>query len=248
MHRAFILFAFVIFTHLIFSSLSLAQYVPKEDRTKGAPTQLDSINRVKYAWGKISEAEKNLDSCAFDPDAPAIVLYEKGILRITKFGGVRTKLHRRIKILNENGKDQADIVINLFAPEGFMPISGLKAHTINTDENGDTTLHQIEKKDFYYSRKSDQYLEVRFTFPNVEVGSIIEYSYNKYSRDFLFPEGWYFQDQIPMLRSEFEILLSNDFEYNVLYQGETITNKYDKNYSGNVWILEDIPAFKDEPF
>lgn len=222
-----------------------AQFVPKDQQNSQA-TSKDSL--LSYKWGKISEAEKQIETCSFDPNASALVLYEKGVLRITRLGGVQTKIHRRIKILNKNGKDQADVVIKLFAPIGFKPISGLRAQTINTDSSAKTTIYSVKADAIYKNRINDRYLEVRFTFPNADVGSIIEFSYTKHSENYLFPDGWYFQDQIPILRSDFKVITSKEFEYNVLYQGNNITSKYGSQFEGNLWVLENIPSFKEEAF
>ena len=61
------------------------------------------------AFGKVEKAELEMKECDFDKNAEAMVLFDKGQLNCILGKGIDLERHIRIKILNDKGKDRADI-------------------------------------------------------------------------------------------------------------------------------------------
>jgi hypothetical protein len=105
--------------------------------------------------------------------------------------------YARIKVLTEKGKEAATVSLPFF--KGNMSVRGIHARTIHSDG----TVFPLEvKPEELLSEKSGK-LEIKqkvFTLPNVEVGSVLEYTYDYNSQDFG-PPRWVFRRSISSTRS-----------------------------------------------
>ncbi|MDX2302630.1 MAG: DUF3857 domain-containing protein [Microscillaceae bacterium] len=200
-------------------------------------------------WGKISDQELALKECAYEKDAKAVILCDYGKLEILPGQPINIKHHKRIKILKDAGLDLADITLTYYHKNNFEKISGIRAQTLNQDPSGKTIDEKVESKQIFETKVDEYFTEVRFTFPNVKVGSIIEFDYTLTTESYYFLEAWVFQDEIPTMYSEFTGVITDQLTYDILYQGKRLFTKYQKNADGgNRWILENLPSLKDEPF
>ena len=142
----------------------------------------------------ISPAELTMNSEPLAPGAPAIILYRQVDRDDTGLSPHENNFVR-IKILNEEGRKRADIEIPFFKESG-MKIVKLKARTIHADGS----VINFEGKPFDKSivkAKGLQYMAKTFTLPDVQVGSIIEYSYTlDLPEYFIFDSRWILNDEL----------------------------------------------------
>jgi len=201
-------------------------------------------------WGKVSEKEAKLTVCAYDSTASAVVLVDYGRITID-YGSITIERHQRIKILDKKAMSRADISLPYYAKDRLENIDKVEAQTIKVDKNGKTVIAEVPRNQIFDVDASVNWREKRFSFPAVEVGSIIEYRAKTTSKNYTFLEGWFFQSDIPTLRSEMSVEIRvQDMDYRVLLQGERLLKKYqgtgDKPTSS--WVLENLPALVEEPF
>jgi hypothetical protein len=64
-----------------------------------------------------------MTKCAFEPDANAEILFDKGDTYFDTQYNVNTERHTRIKIFNDNGKDEANIRIKYYSANRSQFIS-----------------------------------------------------------------------------------------------------------------------------
>ncbi len=133
----------------------------------------------EFKFGKISEQELNLTQVPFEKNADAVILSEEGKMDLTPSNYYLT-VKRRIKILTEKGVEEANIQLSYYSKSKNETIGSIKGNTINT-VNGETIVSPIDDKEIFDVKVNDLYSAKRFTFPNVKVGSIIEYTYQKSS-------------------------------------------------------------------
>jgi Domain of Unknown Function with PDB structure (DUF3857)/Transglutaminase-like superfamily len=122
----------------------------------------------------IPPEELSMTSEPLAPGAPAVVLYRQ-VERDDRGLTGHEDNFVRIKILKEEGRKQADIEIPFYKEFGINVV-GIKARTIHPD--GSTI--NFEGKAFdkaIVKAKGLKYMAKTFTLPDVQVGSIIEYSY-----------------------------------------------------------------------
>src|SRR5262245_11777346 len=144
----------------------------------------------KEDWLPVTPADLELKEVPGNPGAPAIQLYYANYINdmlATEF------IYIRIKILNDGGKKYADVEI----PAGIgSTVDNLKARTIHPDGSiVEFTGKPFEKT--ILKGKGIKFLAKTFTFPDVTVGSIVEYKYklNSYSSDI-----WILQHELYTVR------------------------------------------------
>ncbi len=238
--------------------------------------------RSPIKFGKVSEEELTMDQYEKDPEAAAVVLLDYGFSKIDynpKSGFQLTfDRHCRVKILSKEGYDQADVSIPLyFDGSKKEKILGLKAASYNL-VNGKMVETKLKNKETFTEDISKNLVIEKFTLPNVQVGTVIEFSYKIQSDFFHHFQDWDFQAEIPTIRSEYHVLIPEYFHYERFVQGYipleqegdvknriinyststregTIANQHTMGagrieYRENYtkWAANHVPAFKPEPY
>lgn len=210
-------------------------------------TLASNAQKSSSKWGRPTEDEINLKVCFYDSAAPVVVLDESGSVEIGYgSGGVYIKKYIKLKILNEKGLDAANISLPYYAKDNFEVITDAKAQTLNIDNSGKIVIHKVDNNQFFDVDVSENWKEIRFSFPLVDVGSILEYSYTTRSQSYTFLEGWTFQNQYPTLHSTFSARIAEGLKYKLVYQGKSLVDKYGSKGDQNTWELYYLPALKDE--
>ncbi len=214
-------------------------------------------------YGKINQADLEMKACDFEKDANAEVLIDKGDLYYDQTFNVVLEVHRRIKIFNDNGKSNADIVIPFDGGDRSEFITGLQAETINLVD-GKVEITKLDKKQIYIKNIDKVKSEMIFTFPNVKSGSIIEYKYVWNGVDYGYIPLWSYQEDIPVRYSELDTKLPDLLYFNTRVKSLLRLTKYaTSEESGSIGIgqdavnytnecakreMDNIPSLKDEPY
>jgi hypothetical protein len=171
--------------------------------------------------GQTSLDELEMEFYPKDSSAAAVVLYDQGNLYTydNNLNGFRTDYYFRIKILKKEGLNKATIRIPFFNnSQQNQEIKNIKAITYNS-ENGSITKKQLSKNSINTIQISNTWKEINFALPDVKVGSVIEYSYTKVNPFLLEIDDWYFQDDIPKIKSEYHSSIVGNYQYNAKLNG-----------------------------
>lgn len=240
-------------------------------------TILPAQEKLNLKFGKIQPQDFDINSPLLDSNVNAIVLSDQGS---TEFEGnskgwfsMIYRRHKRIKLINKNGFDAADISIVLYSDgQDAEKLSMLKANTYNL-ENGNVVTTELGKKSIFVEKINRNLIETKFTFPALTSGSIIEYTYTIES-DFMFNlQPWIFQGQYPCIWSEYNVKIPDFFNYVFLSQGYLKFDAEEKSESfkrfivsksngtgptetfslnskiyDRKWVIKNIPAIKEEIF
>jgi hypothetical protein len=159
-----------------------------------------------------------------DSSAAAVVLADYGetVIDYNQTTGFEMNFERirRIKILTKDGLAQADFSIMLYHNNSGddEKITGLKAVTYNL-ENGKVVESKV-KTDGIFKEKFDANRDLmKLTWPNVKEGSVIEITYSVNSDFFFNLQDWQFQDDIPVVWSEYRTRIPEYFTYDKYMQG-----------------------------
>lgn len=196
----------------------------------------------KTKWGQISDNEINYTECSFEKEAGAVILYEEGTTFVARL--FETTVYRRIKILNEKGIEAANQEILYYAHNGNQQISSLKAQTINI-ENGKRVTHSVNRSSFFDTKINDFWSVQKFTFPNVKVGSILEFEYVMSEKGLMYINAWQFQHELPTIYSRYSFTNNSSLDYISLAIGQEIT-RYSKkmgNKGLRNWELSNLPSY-----
>lgn len=206
-------------------------------------------------WGKVPEEDLKMTTYAPDTAAAALVLAHIGYFTYDLRSPVQLtelNVHRRIKILKRSGFSEGDIEIPYISQDRYQDVAQLKAQIFNPDGS----KRSVEKKDFFEEKTTQGYTTKKFTFPEIQVGSVIEYSYVLQTRDWIRIPNWYFQADIPVRLSEYVVNVPEIIEFIAITRGQ----KLDRNeqewentnlgYRNRKYILAmyDAPALKEESF
>jgi transglutaminase-like putative cysteine protease len=151
---------------------------------------------------EITREERELTSVPGHPNAPAVVLYKKATFlvvdRITGDYVPRFAVHVRRKILTEAGKKHAEITL---VHGRYVRLQRLEGRTVLPD--GREVPLSDESTFKRRASRTDKIFTTSIVFPAVEVGAILDYTYElRTSSSSFLHDPWYFQEEIPTLFSE----------------------------------------------
>jgi hypothetical protein len=197
-------------------------------------------------FGEVDKTDLIMKECDFDKNAEAVVLLDDGRWEATSDIELRRRL--RIKILNDKGLEWANVHLRYRSERNMQNITKLEAQTYNLDASGNIVVSKVESKLIYEKKLNKRYSEKVFTFPDVKVGSIIEYRFKHTGVGLL---DWYFQRSIPVKYSRFVLDFPGEIDISVTpycahqYHGETETKA---NRTVKTYTITNVPGLRDEPF
>lgn len=210
-----------------------------------ATTFVARAQSQEFTFGKIDKADLEMIAYPLDSGAEAVYLVNTGDVTFNQndFYMYMTR-HVRIKVLKEAGFDRADIEVRYL--RGAAPAK-VKAATYNL-ENGKMVTTSVSKKDWVDEKVNDKLWSKKLSFPDVKVGSIIEYTFRQKVSYFSDLPSWNFQMSIPVVYTEYRIEIPEYGEYQPGLQGYIQPIVYNPNGGFYHLIFKDVPALKKEPF
>ncbi len=228
----------------------------------------DSARHVpEFAFGKVQPTDFTISSPVVDSNTDAVILADVGSVALEGRRGQvirRVTQLRRILIINQRGLEASKMSIGFSSEEnGSGKLESLKAAVYNL-ENGVLKKTDLADKDIFLDHRKGSHIEEKFAFPDLKVGSIVEFTYSVLSSsiDRLYP--WDFQGGYPRLWSDFTVSIPDLYNYVFLVQGNNPL--YFKSVDSTVsyfhyaeasldtkihtvrWVMKDVPAFREEPF
>lgn len=207
-------------------------------------------------FGKISPEEWQIGAPADYPEANAVIIFSRAHLQL-KDDYIIIECHYRIKILTEAGMEKVGNR-SIVWHKDYDKVKKFSAQTITPDGK-----KQEVEKNAIFTKEAGDYLEKTFTFPALQPGCIIEYSFTVINERFWYLSPWYFQTGVYTLKSSFSVSLPNGYVYNVLYQNVPPTDRTPQieerpNMDGNLslgetiktftWEQTNLPPITDEPY
>lgn len=218
-----------------------------------------SFSQLSDDFGKLTPFEQSMTSYEKDSTANAVVLYEKGdnyFKVIDRKIRLIKEYHGKIKIFNEKAFDFGTIKIQLYHNNNSSEkLTKIKAMTHN--KNGQ---HNVLPSEIFTTDLSERWKEKTFTFPKLEPGSIIEYTYTIETPFDFNLTGWNFQNSIPVIYSEFNAKIPGNWIYNRSLTGPFKLNVNEATIKKDCfrvdgtpkdadcevlkYVMKDLPAFK----
>ncbi len=127
--------------------------------------------QASSAWPPVPPEELALKDNAFDPGSPAMIL--EYAVQSDNNKSTET-IYKRIKIFREAGKKFADVEIHYL--EKLTKVEEIRARVTPPSGKPEDFNGMIYDKEVVKTKKSHYYAKT-FSLPNIEVGSVIEYSY-----------------------------------------------------------------------
>ncbi|OAB81826.1 DUF3857 domain-containing protein [Cochleicola gelatinilyticus] len=199
-----------------------------------------------------------------DRDAPAAIIYERGynyyeLMEDQNYIALRKEVHRKIVVLDAAKFNGSSIEILLYkADRAKETIESIEAVTHNQN-----IKNYVKASAIYTQNYNENFDLVRFAFPDVKDGSVIEYKYSirsPFTRRF---DNWKFQHELPTLYSEFTSKIPGNFEFRKILRAnrpldihETKVEKKSFHIRGytsasqgiETFAMKNVPAFKEEKY
>ncbi len=213
-------------------------------------------------WGEVPDEDLEMTNYAPEPTSSAVILADYGQARISLTSGqfkVKYVYHKRIKIFDKKGFEEADISIPFYSSNDN--IIRVEAQTIVL-EDGKPKIYKLKKTDFFEEKVSDYVSKINFTFPSLKEGAIIEYKYVMASNALSVIDTWYFQGELPRRWSEFRFEIPHFLEYVMFAKKDTdFFIKDSKETSVNLgemnreepgekfrYVMKEVPSMKEESY
>ena len=193
------------------------EYVGWGDATEADAIILCKTMKVSYEltdqFGSMTEnvTELNMDNMQFLGNNR---IDESGII-------VNYEVKLRTKILKPEGAKHANIDITFNEGDleknnnSFDEMTDLKIRVFTKNEKGKVEKKNINTDKFVKERINDAYVVLHVVVPDVQPGSIIEYSYKLRSPRASFIYDWAFQEDIPTLRSKCDLEIPAFLKFNM---------------------------------
>ncbi|MEO0724096.1 MAG: DUF3857 domain-containing protein [Bacteroidota bacterium] len=214
-------------------------------------------------WGEISPVDLHMTVYSKDSTAQAVVLGDQGYVVVGYDQSGRyeyvLRRHRRVKILHEAAVDDyGDVQIYFYHKDRLDNLRNINAQTIAPDG----TVASIKKDDVYFEQLNEYWSRATFSFPNVAVGSVLEYRYVHESKRLLVPDEWTFREPIPVRSSYYTFACNVPLVYSYLLRGAEYMDSEVVDEGQEIFRLEDTEihvngasfwmkngaAVKEEPF
>lgn len=176
-------------------------------------------------FGKPTPEELSMTVYSPDSSAAAVVLYKQTVVGYEFVSGgfrLNYRYKTRIKVLTDEGTKYANVTIPYYEKKDNRltkeAITGLNASAYNL-ENGETVRTKMKKEQVFEERMNDNYMQTKFTIPQVKAGTVIEYEYRLLSDRYYYIRDWSAQEEIPTLYTEYDVTVPEYFQFNVENHG-----------------------------
>jgi len=211
-------------------------------------------------FGNINVKDLSNKPCKFDPGAGAEILSDVAKATVNYIGRFYVELERdvRIRIINSKGFDYGNVELP-YSTENSITL--YRASSFNL-RNGEVVETQIPKKNFLREVNSRTKNFLRFSFPDLHEGTVIEYSYVERLENeammTLIP--WEFQREIPIVKTSISLIYPGFFSYKSNITGNPLLVRSqfaqkEQYFAGvqstiqsNTWYSMEVPSFKEEPY
>jgi hypothetical protein len=226
-----------------------------------------------FPFGKILHEELGMTTYAGDTSAAAVVLNEFGTAYFNDEVHIIFEKHLKIKILKKEGLKKGNFEVYLFKNGATFHDNerwvSLKASTFNYDGNN-IKESVLDDKKVLIENTNANYNIVKIALENVKVGSVLEIKYITESPYYFNFKSWYFQSDIPKIRSEFWASLPGNFNYSISLNGfQKLTSQKsevlrkcflmpgagsdgqrsaESDCSLSKYVMENVPALKEESY
>lgn len=221
------------------------------------------FNEQSYS---VSRDDLTTNEFVADSTAKALVIYEDGNSFFNEsLSKLITDIKRKVKIFDKNDSDLSTVEILLYRSDkrgNKEKIRNISATTTTLVGNEIITT-KIDEKDIFEEEYDDNHTIIKFTFPNVQDGSILNYSYTLESPFIFNYHRWDFQEDIPKLYSEYRTSIPATYDYNIKLIGKAnlavneAVIKYNcvefgmgarADCTEARYVMKNIPAFVDEDY
>ena len=200
----------------------------------------------KFKLGEVTARDFETKLYPIDSSAHAVVLANIGSAQydVDNSGGFNIiyQKHSRIRLLNRNAFDEATITLPLYSSGFFKEkIQKIEAYTY-TMQGEKLVETKLEKSSIFEEKVNNNYTRTKFTMPNLIEGCIVDIKYTIASPFEHNLKDWYFQENIPVLYSEYTLSVPIIYDFVFIKQGFNAAKPVEKQTASAVFTLKNNTA------
>ncbi|MDC8003173.1 DUF3857 domain-containing protein [Aureisphaera galaxeae] len=194
-----------------------------------------AVQGQDYKFGKAIKNDVLLKQDVKFPEANAVVLFRE----VTVFLGSEVEVYERIKIFNEEGYDHATVRIP------YPDVKRVKGATYNL-VNGAVEKTELDKNLIFTDEEIKGVKIKKFSFPNVNAGSVIEFSYRTDRGTFA---NIHLQHDIPIKREKIHVTNNTGAGVEILQNPRAFLDvaRVEEGKTTN-FIANNVPALEHENY
>lgn len=180
----------------------------------------------------------------YPPETDAVVLLNEVRTEVTASGEIKSYYRIAYRILTPTGKNLAWVRLPFDAE---TKISHVKAWNLKPGGIVHEVTHKeaVETQLFEYALFADT-KSLLLLIPQVDVGSVIGYEYERRRRPYILQDLRYFQGRHPVIRSRFVLELPSGWSYRDLALNHSGVSPRVAGENRWVWELENLPGIPEE--
>jgi hypothetical protein len=197
-----------------------------------------------------TKSEIEYKECPFDKEATAVVFVNEAVSDYDEDYKLITYHRVKLKILKDKRIDYGNIAIPFYSDDDFEMISSVQG-TVYNYEGNISSFKLLDKKSVFTQKANKYWSEVKFDFPEVKAGSILEYTYTSSQKNYGGLKEWIFQQDIPVLKSSYLLTILPNAEFTYLVQkSENLQIDIKPNSAeGKIGFeMDNIPGLRDEKY
>lgn len=166
-----------------------------------------------HTFGEPFKEEFAMTRYANDPEAAGVVLYERGNYYFDLVDNhvlLIKEVHVKMKVFDVKNFKHGTVEIPFYSEKNKSE----NVEKITAITHNGTTKTFINSNAIFTTDENPKWSIKKFTFPNIQNGSILEYKYRIETGYYLNFGGWQFQEDLPKLYSELHTELPGNFQYN----------------------------------
>lgn len=224
-----------------------------------------AVKEPTIKFGEVTAADFQVKPVPNDTTAEAVVLYESVNTRYEYRNEKLTRVaffYSRVRINKKSGYDYATVHIPLTGKGGDVEYASSIEGVTYTLQNGQVMKQKMDKAAVANEKVSDGMWIQKLTLPGVQEGCIVEYRYTLYSPNRETPPSWRFQQEIPVVWSDYKVTISNYFHFRGVMTGYLplaiskstpvsmglIPGLNEEGATLFHYAIANAPAFKNEPY
>lgn len=214
-------------------------------------TTLSSFAQIRKGFGDLSPMEIEMKSCPFDSAAPAVILVDEGSSDYNNEYNLISQNHQRIKVLKKDGIEYGSIKVRYYSENEFEYLRDIDAFTVNFDDQGRRKESRVDNKSIFFKKINSNVSEMSFAFPDVQVGSILEYRFTSIMKSYAGLRDWWFQSKLPVCVSSYLFKPAPNLEVTYEVQKKEdypITINHDKSAGAIFLEMKNLPGLDFEPY
>lgn len=173
-------------------------------------------------------------------EANAMVLLNETMLQVTGAGEITTRHRRVVKVLTSTGRDEGYLAVSFDDDTKLRSLNGWSIDPAGHE-------YAMRERDAVETTVGDYelYTDARMKVLKVpaDIGSIVAFEYTRNERPYLLQSTWYFQENVPVLRARYEMVLPAGWSYDAKWLNYASVEPV----APGTWEIRSVPAVLDEP-